>query len=238
MVVLWNISIRIAAALVKPGYERGGICIGMASETSCIVPRVEVFTLSTRVWRSSYGNLPRKSVHFFPHKGAVINGVYYWLATDEITVDGDYKFMIVSFDMTTEEFGEVILPDSLARMGLHLSKLGESLVVVGFDVHYLYQHLDVWMIRDGVPKSFTKLFTFTLTNNDVFLGFRKSGQPIIEISKGEDDCGHLSLYDPFSEHAANIGIDGRACTFNVFEFDYKETLLLLDHPNLMVYNGI
>ncbi|XP_076892878.1 F-box/kelch-repeat protein At3g23880-like [Bidens hawaiensis] len=265
--VLWNVSIRKAIAVVNPSIGNDGIygtaigfgvCretidpkivkityvdqrseIRVESETSCIAPRVEVFTLSAKVWRSSYVNLPRKSIHFYPFKGAVVNGIFYWLANDRITMDGEHKFMLVSFDMTSEEFGEVILPDSLARMGLCLSKLGvrESLVLVAFDLHDINPSFDVWMMGDGVSKSFTKLFTLTPEEDTIFKGFRKSGEPIIEIPEQEEgDCGQLAVYEPCSKLIDSLGIVGKWGTFDVY--DYKETLLLLDQPNVMVYNGI
>ncbi|XP_076888007.1 F-box/kelch-repeat protein At3g23880-like [Bidens hawaiensis] len=254
--VLWNVSIRKAIVVVNPssvndeiyGTSIGfGVCretndpkivkvtcvdqrseIRMESVTN-FAPRVEVFTLSARVWRSSYGNLPRESIHFYPFKGAVVNGVYYWLANDRITMDGEHKFMIVSFDMTSEEFGEVILPNSLARMGLCLSKSGvrESLVLVAFDLHDINPSFDVWMMGDGVLKSFTKLFTLTPEEDTIFKGFLKSGEPIIEIPEQEEgDGGQLAVYEPYSKLIDSLGIVGKWGTFDVY--DYKETLILLD----------
>ncbi|XP_076949277.1 F-box/kelch-repeat protein At3g23880-like [Bidens hawaiensis] len=255
--VLWNVSIKKAIAVVNPSIGNDeiygtAIGFGVCRETNDpkivrityvdqrseirmgIAPRVEVFTLSARVWRSSYGNLPRKSIHFYPFKGAVVNGVYYWLAIDRITMDAEHKFMIVSFDMTSEEFGEVILPNSLAHMGLCLSKVGfrESLVLVAFDLHDINLSFNVWMMGDGVSKSFTKLFTLTPEEDTIFKGFRKSGEPIIEIPEQEGDCGQLAVYEPYSKHIDSLGIVGKWGTFDVY--DYKETLLLLDQPNLMV----
>ncbi|XP_076951167.1 uncharacterized protein LOC143624373 [Bidens hawaiensis] len=90
---------------------------------------------------------------------------------------------------------------------------------------------DVWMMGDGVPKSFTKLFTFTLAK--VFeLGFRKDGKLIVESQEqGGDDRGQLAVYEPHSKHVDNIGIEGSSDSFVVC--DYMETLLLLDQKDLM-----
>ncbi|KAJ0449536.1 putative F-box associated interaction domain-containing protein [Helianthus annuus] len=76
--------------------------------------QVEIFTLSTGVWRSPYGNLPRKSIVFdCRQNGVCVDGFCYWLATDRSTVDVVKAYnMIVSFDMTHEEFREVNLPPS------------------------------------------------------------------------------------------------------------------------------
>ncbi|KAI3776462.1 hypothetical protein L1987_46247 [Smallanthus sonchifolius] len=101
---------------------------------ACIPWRVEVFSLSTGAWRSAYTtNLPRKLIHFYLFS-VDIDGIIYWLTEDRISIDGGFKYysMITSFDMTSEEFGEVYLPDTLAHSGEHeISKLRNSLVVLG-----------------------------------------------------------------------------------------------------------
>ncbi|XP_076895119.1 uncharacterized protein LOC143547621 [Bidens hawaiensis] len=61
-------------------------------------------------------------------------------------------------------------------MVLALSKLGEFLVVVGHDQLAIYPSFDVWVMEDG---SFTKLFAFTPKDDDLFRGFRKTGEPIL-----------------------------------------------------------
>ncbi|MFS7914574.1 hypothetical protein Hanom_Chr02g00155041 [Helianthus anomalus] len=65
--------------------------------------QVEVFTLSSQAWRSSYSsNLPRKSIHFGSYR-VVIDGVLYCLATYRITNDRGYRIdnynLIISIDM-------------------------------------------------------------------------------------------------------------------------------------------
>ncbi|MFS8015819.1 putative F-box domain-containing protein [Helianthus anomalus] len=126
--------------------------------------QVEVFTLSTGAWRSPYSSiLPRNSIRFSESQ-VVVDGVIYWLGCDRIAVD-DARFrsynLIISFDTTSEEFGEVNLPDSLAqfRASLSLYKLRESLVMI--EHHYGANDLVylVWIMEDGVPRTFAKLFT-------------------------------------------------------------------------------
>ncbi|KAJ0842860.1 putative F-box domain-containing protein [Helianthus annuus] len=82
--------------------------------------QVKIFTLSTGVWRSpNSSNLPRKSIIFGSGDGVCVDGVYYWLATDRSTVDAQIRAynMIISFNMTSEEFREVNLPDSFVYRG-------------------------------------------------------------------------------------------------------------------------
>ncbi|MFS8020017.1 hypothetical protein Hanom_Chr15g01410641 [Helianthus anomalus] len=115
---------------------------------------------------------------------------------------------------------------------LSLSKLRESLIVLQplIEVHNLVCH--VWMVEDGVPKSFTKLFTVNLLEAPVVRvrGFRKTCTLMIEVVKGHR--GELAVYVPYSRHISYLGTIGLA-SFSVFP--YMETLLLLDQPNFIIY---
>ncbi|KAJ0799263.1 putative F-box domain-containing protein [Helianthus annuus] len=111
---------------------------GNIESASHIPWQVEVYTLSTGAWRSLSGNLPRKRIHFdfspeFDNCYSVdMGGVLYWLAVDWDSMDGESCNLIISFDMTSEEFGEVNLPNGLAHSPdghcLRVSKLGNLLL--------------------------------------------------------------------------------------------------------------
>ncbi|KAF5765146.1 putative F-box domain-containing protein [Helianthus annuus] len=103
--------------------------------------QVEVFTVSTSTWRSAYStNLPRNSISIYMNQ-VVVDGCLYWLAIDGCS------YLIVSFDLTSEEFREVNLPDSLAQfrgsLALSLYKLRESLAVIkdGVEANKRVYHL-------------------------------------------------------------------------------------------------
>lgn len=64
--------------------------------------------------------------------------------------------MIISFDLTSEEFGEIYFPCNLAHStSLLIFKPTNSLAV---DVYY-GEVCEVWIMEHTVPKSFTKLFS-------------------------------------------------------------------------------
>ncbi|KAI3725455.1 hypothetical protein L1987_65243 [Smallanthus sonchifolius] len=265
--VLWNVSIRKAVAVIVPNMANGiygtalgfGVCretndpkivkiryISGQSDMESIthIPwQVEVFTLSTGAWRSPYGsNLPRKSIIFCRLQVVVIDRFLYWHATDTITMDGGFRsyHLIISFDMTSEEFGEINFPDSLVHnqsgYTLSISKLRESLVVLEYSVEA--NVASVWIMGDGVLKSFTKLFTINVNAPNAFArGFRKSGEPIIEIVKCYHGWFHVTslvVFEPYSKHINHLGISGFACPSCVYP--YMETLLLLDQPDSVIYN--
>ncbi|KAK1420311.1 hypothetical protein QVD17_21809 [Tagetes erecta] len=263
MVVLWNVSIRKLVGVVVPNVGNGmfktevgfGVCRETVDpkivkityidnekdvETVTSIPwQVEVFSLSDGVWRLPYNNLPRKSIRL-THVQVALDGFIYWLAENRIRMDNENKTcsLIVSFDMTSEEFREVRLPDCLAqtaRCNLYMSKLRESLVVVEQSVEANNLDFVVWIMEDGVSKSFTKLFGGNVYTPEYawVLGFRNNGEVIIEII--DDGAGKLVVYEPSSEHINDLGIINMKWSLSVCS--YKETLLLLDHPYLTVYNG-
>ncbi|XP_076930504.1 F-box protein CPR1-like [Bidens hawaiensis] len=235
-VVLWNISIRKAIAIVVPdviGRIYGSaIGFGVCRKTNDLKivkvtyvdrymtkgmetvasnpPEVEIFTLSTEVWRRSYGNLPRKSIHFVLHNEVIVGGVFYWPAADRGPDDGVFHYnMMISFDMTSEEFREITFPDSLTNIvwSLTMYKLGESLVM-GKEDDFENSGLDVWMMGGGDLKSFTKLFTITPEIDAIVVGFRRSGEPVIETSNryGPYGCEQLAVYKPNSKRIDNLDV--------------------------------
>ncbi|MFS8020729.1 hypothetical protein Hanom_Chr16g01419101 [Helianthus anomalus] len=150
-------------------------------------------------------------------------------------MDSESWNLLISFDMTSEEFREVNLPNGLAGHYLIVSKLRESLVVLERVEGANSMVHNVWMPEGDVSKLFTKLFSLNV-NAQAILGFRKSGEPIIEMLENENDfeLGQVVIYEPHSKHMYNLGFDGTWSTFSVHP--YMETLLLLDQPNLTIRN--
>ena len=144
----------------------------------------------------------------------------------------------MSFDMTSEEFTEMHLPDSLLGVNVdtatHLTirKLKESLVVLQDD-RDSRNGFRVWMMDNGDPKSFKKIYTIksNILNAPILnvLAFRKNGEPIVimtkEVGKSESE---LFVYERNSRHVNHIGISAKGCSC-FKSYSYKETLLLLDH---------
>ncbi|KAM0008305.1 hypothetical protein Hdeb2414_s0116g00801581 [Helianthus debilis subsp. tardiflorus] len=87
-------------------------------------------------------------------------------------------------------------------------------------------------MEEGVPNSFTKLFTFSRHTLDSIVysvkGFRKTGELIIEISCSNDDDEldeSLAVHELNSNSINNIGVSGKGIPRYVYS--YKESLLLL-----------
>ncbi|GKA77080.1 putative F-box protein [Tanacetum coccineum] len=95
---------------------------------------VDVFRLSSGVWKSLCVDLPWSITSTCSQ--VVIDKFIYWHAFERIS---GYD-LIKSFDMISEEFTKIRLPDSLSSsgndetdMGMYICKLEESLVVLQFD---------------------------------------------------------------------------------------------------------
>ncbi|XP_076942411.1 putative F-box protein At3g10430 [Bidens hawaiensis] len=97
---------------------------------SSIPFQVEVFMLSTGAWRTLSTNLPRISVSFCDL--ADIDGVVYWLGADRITINGGLCYLIMSFDITIEEFEEINLPNCYVKYYYYLV----FMVWIGFVIKF------------------------------------------------------------------------------------------------------
>nr|GEX26881.1 RNA polymerase II largest subunit [Tanacetum cinerariifolium] len=83
---------------------------------------VEVFTLSARVWKSVSNIPPALRTCHLTFGDVFVDGFIYWPAYD------NRSNLIISFDLKSDEFGEVCLPCRLVRMNeFEISKVYESL---------------------------------------------------------------------------------------------------------------
>jgi F-box interacting protein len=247
LIVIWNPSIRKSVGILLSGEFTAlgfGVCpktsdpkivkitrISTPCEMHIIGWKVEVFTLSSGVWRSISMNmqLPLKRITF-NHNQVVVDGAIHWIAYDSLTGLFD---MIVSFDSTSEEFEQLDLPDSLAHENLGIYKFKESLAVVDWDEFEMV--CDVWMmIKNGdLKSSFAKLFTVSCEDYHI-IGFRKNGQLVREhISEDDDSLTTLEVYDPSTKHISDLGICETYASFFRMP-SYTESLLLLNHSDSII----
>nr|XP_043634487.1 uncharacterized protein LOC122605591 isoform X2 [Erigeron canadensis] len=182
-------------------------------------------------WRRLVLNLPSNSIMAVTQNQVDVNGFIYWRYIGKISEDE--VDMIMSVDMAGEEVTQVCLPATLALktdINLSISKLRECLVVLECNTKAEKRVYGVWMMMEhGVPESFTKLYTINIPDASIrnVLGFRKSGEALIELVNLDDtDQDPIVVYDPSSGHISNIGISGVG--YSCFASSYMESLLLLD----------
>ncbi|KAI3776463.1 hypothetical protein L1987_46248 [Smallanthus sonchifolius] len=222
--VVWNLLIGKSVSVAVPNSAPFGTVVGFGVCPETMDPKivkithidtwsdmdsitsipwqVEVFTLSAGAWRSpNSSNLPRKSIHF-DFGSVVTDGTLYWLATDRVNTPAgfNYYILIISFDMTSEEFREIYLPDSLAHLledNLSIFKLRSSLVV-----------LESYMDDAGF-------------------------EHLPDLS-GVRCASSLVVYEPYAKDMIYLEISVFDSSFCVYP--YTETLLLLDHPDNIIYD--
>ncbi|GJS20101.1 putative F-box domain-containing protein [Tanacetum coccineum] len=100
--------------------------------------------------------------------------------------------LIMSFDMKSEEFEEIYLPERLALNGdidYPISKLRESLVVLEYNIDAENPVYSVWMMEDDVSKSFTKLFTINTPSVSIktISGFGRMGYELMQVTDMESN---------------------------------------------------
>ncbi|CAI9270511.1 unnamed protein product [Lactuca saligna] len=126
---------------------------------------------------------------------------------------------------------EVDLPDSLAQHSeteISVSKVRESLAMLQYstDTHTDKDVCSVWIMEHGVRRLFTKLFTISAPHGSMtVLGFRKSGQPIIEVKDDLAESSDIAVHDSNSEEINDLEICGITNSFRMIS--YMETLTFI-----------
>ncbi|GKF75028.1 putative pentatricopeptide repeat-containing protein, partial [Tanacetum coccineum] len=174
MAVIWNPTVRKSVAIVIPSPKLGYnvVSLGVCPDTS--VPKlvkitvdkissmwiVEIFTLSTRVWKTAYIGAPFKSCDLTGFE-VFVNGVIYFGAYEDVYLDrGFISNFVVTFDLKSEKFGEVCLPERLVHtLFLYVAKVNESLGLLEYYDEGDMKVCGVWTREDGANKTFSKIFT-------------------------------------------------------------------------------
>ncbi|GKE65088.1 F-box domain containing protein [Tanacetum coccineum] len=198
---------------------------------------VEVFALSTRVWKTvSSIPLAFKYCYLTCEGHVSIGGFIYWHGCDFFKLGDGIPFnTIVSFDLKSDEFGEVCLPDRLVHSCLRVLKVKESLGLLEYYEDGEVPFCGVWIMNEGVTKSFTKMFNVNILNFWRYrvLEFRNNGEAIIETALDDSHSSALEVCEPCSGRHNGIGIDGKYGSYSVKS--YMETLLLLDQSNSIIH---
>ena len=214
-------------------------------------PEVEVYSLSSDSWkRIELGISWRPDVvsrNFnitltFP----VVSGHLHWMI--EMIEEGDEQeerstAMILSFDLNSEKFKELPLPDeegSCFKKGLTSFKEKLALIKFGSGVQpHSMLSCSIWVMREyGVFDSWNELCVLPIQILTDFIGFTKYGALIRKktwlvsangVLKSKDKC---VLIDPETLHEKEI-ITQADSQLNVTT--YMENLTLLDGANVVSY---
>ncbi|XP_071705078.1 putative F-box protein At4g38870 [Rutidosis leptorrhynchoides] len=191
--------------------------------------KVEVYSLSPRFWRSrsfsKISDLLCESIELSSDSECV-DGFIYWCASNKDVPNR--REVIISFDLTNEEFGVIYLPDNLARHSiLYLSKYRKSLVLLPDDYN-TYVH-DVWIMKGGNTKLFKRLFTIKSFDRLQPMAISYNGEVVLKITQYNGNYYEKSIktYEPSLKRfkwTAVTGTLGVNCMSS-----YMESMLLHDY---------
>nr|GEX53729.1 hypothetical protein [Tanacetum cinerariifolium] len=213
MLVIWNPSTRKSFGIADPNHLNSrlnhiygfGVCPDTSDPTV-----VKIIQTRNKPWHVEVFSLSSGVWNVIPSSNLLRQSI-------QLT----YSHHVVIDSLTYEQC-----------VRLSLSKLRESLVVYGSSAKIAEEFFgDIWVMQHD--SSFKKLFSIHAWV-DKILGFRESGEPVVEIQKqGDPLFTTLGVYDLCSHQINDLGIYGGAGTFDMGS--YKESLLLLDHLDSSIY---
>nr|GEV66681.1 retrovirus-related Pol polyprotein from transposon TNT 1-94 [Tanacetum cinerariifolium] len=125
---------------------------------------VEIFMLSTRVWKCVSYISPAFKTYDLIFRPVFVNGFIYWPACDNIQLaDGIRSNLIISFELKSDEFGEVCLLDSDPKL-VRINTIGYP--TVNWEVEVFMLSTRVWKSVSHIPPAFK---TCDLTFRPVFV---------------------------------------------------------------------
>ncbi|RXH79967.1 hypothetical protein DVH24_041114 [Malus domestica] len=199
--------------------------------------KIEVYSLAKGYWKSPRSSFPAyfMAVHVF--ENVFVNGALHWILPRDRNLD---EYLIVSFDLGTELFHKITMPEALRKKGsnCYVLRRGESLALIEIEStfldnerHFVHQ-LHLWVMKEyGDVKSWIKLDSVGLQGID---------RPRPLCFKSRDELV-ITMFDCNRQQTAVV-VDMAKETATCQEHCYSssmdpfvESLVLLNHPNALSY---
>ncbi|XP_026426154.1 F-box/kelch-repeat protein At3g23880-like [Papaver somniferum] len=123
------------------------------------------------------------------------NGALHWLGFTTLGTSSDF---IVSFELSNERLVQLPFPEKNTNEKV-FTTVGVLNDCLCSTTEYTDDHVDIWVMQDyGMPDSWTKRFTFTITSHE---DYHLCCKPIWSFENGEillDTYSDLIIYDPRS----------------------------------------
>ncbi|XVF78179.1 hypothetical protein PTKIN_Ptkin14bG0109000 [Pterospermum kingtungense] len=201
-----------------------------------------LFSLNENSWKTvsasfSDDAMRRRIWSSFPTElqiSTFVNGAFHWVGhqREQDDIVGESGNMILGFNISTEQFFVLRLPESLTGLApkeLLVMKYGESSIAVVRRVWEGDEQLDLWVMKAyGDVGSWSKVLH--LTDQSGFgsipkvLGFRKSGEVIFQ--KVQNDGGGIVSLDLNCQVMNPLPVEAKELILSVDS--YVESLVLLE----------
>ncbi|CAN4084502.1 unnamed protein product [Withania somnifera] len=196
-----------------------------------VPPGVEVYSLTSGVWRTISGVSPKYILHQNHSVSTFLNGAVHWIASNSSDSDdcndtttttssgggGDDSkdgSSIVAFDVGAENFRVICLPDSVTErnvMKLDVMIMGTSLALIEYEKFWQSDYCWIWAMEEyGVVKSWSRVYNIDLRGGfRNVVGFRTHGELLISARM----VGMVS-YNPKTRNISYLGIHGTNRSFH------------------------
>ncbi|KAM7480710.1 hypothetical protein LguiB_005293 [Lonicera macranthoides] len=200
-------------------------------------PNVAVFRLATNSWRPFNVALP--SIHEIFHSNPTyLNGACYWLSDRVQSINGKHirNVNIVSFDMGSDVFHDIPVPDNFANLEIFSQDIrlvlhnddSIALLVTDYIRDYVVESIEIWVMKHEEGGCWTRLFTLGLGPHlqlENPLGFWKNYNEIFFTTKTKK----LVLYNSDTDEITHLGVqcdpDPYFYRYSLPIFNYKESLV-------------
>nr|XP_011469142.1 PREDICTED: F-box protein CPR30-like isoform X2 [Fragaria vesca subsp. vesca] len=198
---------------------------------------VQVYSLARGSWKSLSASVIPVDFKGGSGRPVFVAGTIHMLKarfTSSYYDDGD--IVITTFNLATEEFGEMMGPEALLQKGCSISRYGDSLALIKhLNYEFRDRGCDIWVMRQyGVAESWTRLFHISVAQASIH-GFKRSGEVVLEENIEEDidlDRSRLMSFDPKSDQYLVLGTGDHSY---YFMDSFVESLVLLDHCDSISY---
>ncbi|XVF78152.1 hypothetical protein PTKIN_Ptkin14bG0106300 [Pterospermum kingtungense] len=208
-IVLWNPSILKYFIVPKPAITQNpNLIFGFGFDSKAndykllkvvfgqgeTPTQAYLFSLNENSWKTVTASFPERQnlstlVEGAARSLAYVNGAFHWMGYKE--QGGGFRCMILGFDLSTEQFFALRLPESLifsSSMKLSIKKYNESTIaVLKTDRENVY-HQELWVMKEyGAVGSWSKMLHLTdqsgFGSRPEVIGFRKNGEVLLRVDR-------------------------------------------------------
>uniref|UniRef100_A0A2C9V5Y4 F-box associated beta-propeller type 1 domain-containing protein n=1 Tax=Manihot esculenta TaxID=3983 RepID=A0A2C9V5Y4_MANES len=162
------------------------------------MPVIEVYSLIAGSWKCIHTTGQKYNI-IEKCKEAFVNGVVHFIACEEVEHGESEEMYVLSFGFSNEVFCKFMLPEGFGEEILSVLVFKESTIAIFCLESYSSFECSLWAMKKyGETESWTKLFTKQVEVIPRALGFRRSGELLLDFYRGEivsydSLCGKLSI---------------------------------------------